>query len=358
MKKNWRKSQGSEYAFAMNSATSALHLAYLSLGVSSGDLVWTSPITFVATSNAALMCGANVDFVDIEESTLNMCPVKLEKKLKETVLEGRKLPKVVTPVHMCGNSCDMKKIGELAKKYSFKIIEDASHAIGGTFLGKPVGACEYSDITIFSFHPVKIVTTGEGGALLTNDPNVACKVKMLRSHGVTKENLSKKDEGGWYYEQHSLGFNYRMTDIQAALGISQLEKLGSFVKKRQKIVNKYIEFFNREKIDFVRVTKGSTSSNHLMIIKVNSGQRKKIFENFHSSGVAVQVHYFPVHLQPFYKNLGFRKGMFPKAEKVYEQIISLPLYFELRDSDFAKIKDLLKKLLKINNQRTSQESCL
>ena len=234
---------------------------------------------------------------------------------------------------MCGNSCEMEKVWELSKKYGFKVIEDASHAIGGSYDGAPVGDCRYSDITIFSFHPVKIVTTGEGGALLTNDIEVAGKAARLRSHGTTKENLSR-EEGSWYYEQIELGFNYRMTDIQAALGISQLEKLNDFIGKRQKIVDKYISFFKKNNFDWVRKTKAAKSSNHLMILKVDSKIRKSLFTFFHKNNIFTQVHYFPVHLQPYYmNNFGFKVGDFPVAEKVYKQIISLPLFSGLMESE-------------------------
>jgi UDP-4-amino-4,6-dideoxy-N-acetyl-beta-L-altrosamine transaminase len=324
---------GAKHSLAVNSATSALHLAYLSLGLGFGDVVWTSPITFVATSNAALMCGADIDFVDVDEKTLNMSVFELEKKLKDTVNNNGKLPKVVTPVHMCGNSCEMEKIWELAKKYNFKVIEDASHAIGGSYKEKPVGSCRYSDITIFSFHPVKIVTTGEGGALLTNSSEIAQKALSLRSHGTTKENLSR-DEGPWYYEQNDLGYNYRMTDIQAALGISQLEKLDDFIGRRQKIVDNYISFFKENNFDWVRKTKDAKSSNHLMILKVESRIRKNLFDFFHQSNIFSQVHYYPVHLQPYYmSNFNFKAGDFPVAEKVYKKIISLPLFSGLRESE-------------------------
>ena len=324
---------GAKHSLAVNSATSALHLAYLSLGVGPGDVVWTSPVTFVATSNAALMCGADIDFVDIDESTLNMSVDELEKRLEDVARNNGRLPKVVTPVHMCGNSCEMEKIWELATKYNFKVIEDASHAIGGSYQEKPVGSCKYSDITIFSFHPVKIVTTGEGGGLLTNDTEVASKVTRLRSHGTSKENLSR-EEGPWYYEQIELGFNYRMTDIQAALGLSQLEKLDEFIEKRQVIVDRYISLFQKNNFDWIRKTKDANSSNHLMILKVEPKVRKNLFTFFHKNNIFVQVHYYPVHLQPYYMdNFGFRHGDFPVAERVYRQIISLPLFSGLMERE-------------------------
>jgi UDP-4-amino-4,6-dideoxy-N-acetyl-beta-L-altrosamine transaminase len=339
--KNLSSYAGAKFVSVVNSATSALHLAYLSLGVGPKDIVWTSPITFVATSNAALMCGAIIDFVDIEESTLNMSISALKEKLIKAEKE-KLLPKVITPVHMCGNSCDMKEIYSLSKKYGFKIIEDASHAIGGEYLNKKIGNCEFSDIAIFSFHPVKIITSGEGGALLTNCEKINKKVKLLRSHGTTKKNLSNLNEGPWYYEQHSLGYNYRMTDIQSALGLNQLKRVDQFVKKRNQIAQEYNNFFDLNKINYIKQNKDSYSAYHLFIIKVNPSTRLDIFNQLQEQNIGVQVHYYPVHLQPFYKKLGFTTGMFPVAESIYKTIISIPIYFDL---DKDKIKFIQEKIL-------------
>lgn len=335
---------GAKYCSVMNSATSALHLAYLALGVGQEDIVWTTPITFVATSNAALMCGAKVDFVEIETDTLNMSVKALEEKLNQAKISG-KLPKVVAPVHMCGQSCDMKEIFQLSKKYGFKIVEDASHAVGGEYLDTKVGSCKYSDICIFSFHPVKIITTAEGGALLTNDSEIDKKVKLLRTHGVTKENLQNPNEGPWYYEQHELGYNYRMTELQAALGVSQLTRLDSFIEKRNEIANIYISFLNEEKIDYIKVREDRKSSYHLFVVKVAAERRKKIFEKLHSLNIGAQIHYFPVHKQPYYQKIAEYSNL-AISESTYEQIISIPMYPLLKQEEIDYICDTLKNVIK------------
>ncbi|WP_412470488.1 MULTISPECIES: UDP-4-amino-4,6-dideoxy-N-acetyl-beta-L-altrosamine transaminase [unclassified Halobacteriovorax] len=334
---------GAKYCSVMNSATSALHLAYLALGVEQDDIVWTTPITFVATSNAAIMCGAKVDFVDIEADTLNMSTKSLEDKLIQAKIDG-KLPKVVVPVHMCGQSCDMFEIFELSKKYGFKIVEDASHAVGGEYLDTKVGSCKYSDICIFSFHPVKIITTAEGGALLTNDSEIDKKVKLLRTHGVTKENLHNPNEGPWYYEQHELGYNYRMTELQAALGVSQLTRLDSFIERRNEIANIYISFLNEEKIDFIKVREDRKSSYHLFVIKVAAVRRKEIFEKLHSLNIGAQIHYYPVHKQPYYKGIAKYSNL-ETSEITYEQIISIPMYPTLNLDEINYICKSLSELL-------------
>ncbi|WP_417204631.1 UDP-4-amino-4,6-dideoxy-N-acetyl-beta-L-altrosamine transaminase [Acetoanaerobium sticklandii] len=332
-----------KFCSVMNSATSALHLAYLALGVGKGDIVWTSPITFVATSNAALMCDAIVDFVDIDSDTLNMSVESLKTKL-EIASKNNELPKVVTPVHMCGQSCDMAEIYELSKQYGFKIIEDASHAVGGEYLETKVGSCKYSDIAIFSFHPVKIITTAEGGALLTNNQEIDRKVKLLRTHGVTKESLQRETEGSWYYEQHELGYNYRMTELQASLGVTQIERLNEFIDKRNLIADKYISFFKENAIDFVKVNEDRKSSYHLFIIKVDPVRRKSIFENFHNKDIGVQIHYFPVHKQPYYEALREYSDLY-NAEKVYEEIISIPMYPMLTDDEIKYICETTSELI-------------
>ncbi|MFG1523158.1 UDP-4-amino-4,6-dideoxy-N-acetyl-beta-L-altrosamine transaminase [Halobacteriovorax sp. ZH1_bin.1] len=338
------KYTGAKYCSVMNSATSALHLAYLALGVGQDDIVWTTPITFVATSNAALMCGAKVDFVDIEADTLNMSVNALEEKLNQASQCG-KLPKVVTPVHMCGQSCDMAEIFELSKKFGFKIIEDASHSVGGDYLETKVGSCKYSDISIFSFHPVKIITTAEGGALLTNDSEIDRKVKLLRTHGVTKDNLQRSNEGPWYYEQHELGYNYRMTELQAALGVSQLTRLDAFIERRNEIADIYISFLNKEKINFIKVKDDRKSSYHLFVVKVEAKKRKEIFEKLHSLNIGAQIHYYPVHKQPYYQEIGEYSNL-GISESTYKQIISIPMYPLLKQEDIDYICDTLKNVIK------------
>lgn len=331
---------GVKYTTAVNSATSALHIAYLALDIKKNDIVWTSPITFVATSNAALMCGAIVDFVDIEENTLNMSVSELEKKLIDAK-EINKLPKLVAPVHMCGQSCDMEQIYNLSKKYGFKIVEDASHAIGGSYQNLKVGSCKYSDITVLSFHPVKIITTGEGGAVLTNSKELDDKVKLLRTHGIVRENLTR-DEGPWYYEQHELGYNYRMTELQAALGVSQLDRIDDFVARRNEIANYYVQKLDEAKIPYVRVKEDRYSSYHLFVIKVDSNKRRKIFEEMRSIGLGVQVHYFPVHKQPYYKKM--KDWTLPASEKTYQEIISIPIFYTLSNEDASFVIDAIKRL--------------
>ena len=326
---------GSKYAIASNSATSSLHLACLALSVGAGDIVWTSGVTFAASSNCALYCGAEVDFVDIDPLTFNLCPSKLEAKLKRAKIKGR-LPKVLIPVHLCGKSCDMNKIHQLSLEYNFKIIEDASHAIGGEYDERKIGSCHLSDIVVFSFHPVKIITCGEGGMALTNDQMLAEKMELLRSHGITrsKDKLENQSHGPWYYEQVALGFNYRMTDIHAALGLSQLKKLDSFVKKRNKIASKYQDALEALPIKFQKNCKASLSSYHLFVIlleRVSSqNNHRNVFQKLRDCGIGVNLHYIPVYLHPYYKKLGFKEGHCPEAENYYKNAISIPIYPSMR----------------------------
>ena len=325
---------GAQHAVAVNSATSALHIAYLALGVKEGDCVWTSPITFVATSNAALMCGASVDFVDIDPATFNMCLDSLERQLVEASVSGH-LPKVVVPVHMAGQSCDMQRLAGLASKYGFFIVEDASHAVGGSYKFNKVGSCAFSDITVFSFHPVKIITTGEGGMALTNDRVLADKMALLRSHGVTRDasQLEKSNPDLWYYEQLDLGYNYRMTDIAAALGISQLQRLDQFVSSRHKIAKRYDESLANLPVITPAQNEYAISSYHLYIIQLQhelADIRGHVFDYLRSAGIGVNLHYIPVYLQPYYARLGFTPGYCPNAERYYEQCISLPMFTEFR----------------------------
>ena len=304
----------SKYAVAVNSATSALHISCIALGLKEGDWLWTSPITFVASANCGLYCGAKVDFVDIDSETGLICTKKLEIKLEKAKQEG-KLPKIVVPVHLTGTSCDMKKLGELAEKYNFKIIEDASHALGGKYEGEYVGNCKYSDITVFSFHPVKIATTGEGGMALTNSEKVSKKLKMLRSHGITKDinMLEDKSKEDWYYEQQLLGYNYRMTDIAAALGISQMNSLEEFIERRRQIKRRYIEELNGMPIKILKESKRAKSSVHLVVIKMKDeweGQRDKFYRYMKSNGVGIQLHYLPIYDIHIMKNLDTTKMNF------------------------------------------------
>ena len=336
---------GAKHAVAVNSATSALHLACLALGVGAEDLVWTSPITFVASANCALYCGADIDFVDIETSSNNMSIVALREKLEKAIELGR-LPKVVIPVHMGGLPCDMRSIFELSLEYGFKIIEDASHAVGGELLGKKIGCCEFSNISVFSFHPVKIITTCEGGAALTNDADIGRKLALLRSHGITRDanEMQFGSQGGWYYEQVSLGFNYRMTDLQAALGCSQLTRLDDFVSRRNRLAQEYHTKLVDLPIDLPMASGDALSAYHLYIVKLqkdNPLERRKFYDHLRSRGIGVNVHYIPVHLQPFYRSLGFRPGDFPEAEKYYSNAISIPLHVNLsRDDQDVVVKSI------------------
>ena len=338
---------GVNHAVAVNSATSALHIACLALGVSTGDIVWTSPITFVASANCALYCGASIDFVDIDPITLNMSVEALEKKLIDASKTGS-LPKVVIPVHMCGLPCDMRKIFELSQQYGFKIIDDASHAIGARYLGSKIGSCQYSDIAILSFHPVKIMTTGEGGMALTNNPELAFKLQLLRSHGITRDSskMVGENEGGWYYQQIALGYNYRMTDIQAALGNSQLTRVDKYVSVRNEIADFYDSEFKNTDIVLPFRGKDYYSAFHLYIIQLSqSDLRASIFAQFRKMGLGVNVHYIPVHTQPYYKGLGFNKGDFPNAEAYYAKSITIPLYPTMTQQQQFTVANLVKEAI-------------
>nr|WP_174507023.1 UDP-4-amino-4,6-dideoxy-N-acetyl-beta-L-altrosamine transaminase [Acinetobacter sp. Marseille-Q1620] len=341
---------GAKYAFAVNSATSALHIACLALGLQKGDVLWTSPITFVASSNCALYCGADVDFVDIDPQTYNISIEALEQKLKIAKQQG-KLPKILVPVHLCGQSCDMEKIFELSKNYGFHIIEDASHAIGGKYKDKYIGSCQYSDITIFSFHPVKIITTAEGGMALTNNAEIAQKMELFRSHGVTRDTnlMSKSSDGPWYYQQVALGFNYRMTELQAALGVSQLTRLNQFVAKRHEISNVYNNILKDLPLILPYQLPETYSGLHLYVIRLKLDQikktRKEVFEALREKGIGVNVHYIPVHTQPYYEKLGFKEGDYPEAEAYYQSAISLPMYPDLTQEQIEYIYQSLKEVL-------------
>lgn len=338
---------GANYAVAVNSATSALHIACLALGVCKSDTVWTAPITFVASANCALYCGAKIDFVDIEPSTGNMCPKTLEAKLIAAKSAGE-LPKVIIPVHMAGHSCDMRAIGELANQYGVKVIEDASHGIGGTYQSQKIGSCQYSDITVFSFHPVKIVTTAEGGVATTNSKILADAMTLYRSHGITRDRnlLTRPDEGDWYYEQQVLGFNYRMTEMQAALGVSQFTRLNAFVNTRNELAALYHQQFANLPLTSVEPLENTVSARHLFMVRLHEPSRRNAaFEAMRAKAIQVHVHYFPVHLQPYYQHLGFKGGDYPAAESFYRSILTLPLHPNLTTEQVTFICDSLSEAL-------------
>lgn len=322
---------GAKHGVAVNSATSALHIACLALGLGHGDWLWTSPNTFVASANCALYCGAQVDFVDIDPDTYNMSADLLEDKLQIAQKLG-KLPKIVIPVHFAGQSCEMDKIYLLSQKYGFRIIEDASHAIGAKYKDRYVGCCDYSDITIFSFHPVKIITSGEGGLAVTNDEQLAKVMRQLRTHGITRDcdEMQNAINSPWYYEQIRLGFNYRMTDISAALGNSQLQRLDKFIEKRHELANYYNEMLNSFSVILPFQGKDSYSSWHLYVIQAkDEACREDLFMMLKESNIGVNVHYIPVHLQPYYRKIGFKENDFPVAEDYSKKTITIPLYFDL-----------------------------
>lgn len=326
---------GAAHGVAVNSATSALHIACLALGLGPGDLLWTTPITFVASANCALYCGADVDFVDIDPKTYNLCPARLEEKLIEAERDGR-LPKIVVPVHLCGQSCDMAAIGRLARKYGFRVIEDASHAVGGTYHDAPVGSCAHSDITVFSFHPVKIITTAEGGLALTNQADLAERMQLLRSHGITRDPalMTKAPDGAWYYQQVALGFNYRMTDVQAALGLSQFDRLDAFLARRHEIADRYDRLLADLPVVVPFRDPDIHSALHLYVIRVpevGGTARGPVFSHLRERGIGVNVHYIPVYHQPWYSALGHSANRFPEAEAYYREAISLPMFPELTD---------------------------
>lgn len=337
---------GADYAIAVNSATSALHIACLALGLGKNDYLWTSPNTFVASANCALYCGAKVDFVDIDQKTYNLSVELLSEKLIQAKKDN-KLPKIVIPVHFAGQSCEMNKIYQLSKQYGFKIIEDASHAIGGKYLDKTIGSCQFSDITIFSFHPVKIITTAEGGIATTNSKELAHKMQLLRSHGVTKEyeQMHKSSDGGWYYQQIDLGFNYRMTELQAALGISQMQRLDDFIAKRKQLAQRYNDLLKNTLIILPYQNKDTHSSYHLYPIQLKGKNRKLIFEKLREANIGVHVHYIPVHTQPYYQQLGFKQGDFPNSQNYYNQAISLPLFHLMTHKEQDYIVDCLKEAI-------------
>lgn len=326
---------GVKSAVAVNSATSALHIACMALGVAKGDVVWTSPNTFVASSNVALLCGAEVDFIDIDPKTYNISIEALEIKLARADKIG-KLPKVIIPVHFAGQSCDMKAIAALAQKYGFRVLEDASHCIGGGYAGQKIGSCIYSDACVFSFHPVKIITTAEGGMVTTNDDELFKKMTMLRTHGITRDQtlFAYDSNGAWYYEQQLLGPNYRITDMQAALGLSQMARLDNFIARRRILAKRYNELFENTDLAIPYQAPDTDSAWHLYVVGLPQNKnRKNIYNNLREDGIGVNVHYIPVHLQPYYQALGFKQGEFPNAEKYYRGALTIPLYAGLTDEE-------------------------
>ncbi len=342
---------GAKYAVAVSNATAALHLACLAVGLGRGDLLWTSPNTFVASANCGLYCGAEVDFVDIDPRTYNMSVDALEEKLVQAAKCG-KLPKVVIPVHFAGQSCRMEEIRRLADQYHFTVIEDAAHAIGGSYKGKKVGACAFSEMAVFSFHPVKIITTGEGGMILTNRVDLYEKLLRLRAHGITRDErfMTRAPDGPWYYQQIELGFNYRMTDIQAALGYSQLQRIDDFVSRRHALAARYDQRLKDLPVTLPWQDPDTYSAYHLYVIRLHLDQlkktRKQVFAELRAAGINVNVHYIPVHTQPYYQRLGFKTGDFPASEEYYREAITLPLYYGLSDEEQDYVIERVQEIIR------------
>jgi UDP-4-amino-4,6-dideoxy-N-acetyl-beta-L-altrosamine transaminase len=344
------KHVGAKHALAVNSATSALHIACMALDLGQGDWLWTTPVTFVASANCGLYCGAQVDFVDIDPRTYNLCPKALEAKLVAAEKVG-KLLKVLVVVHLCGQPCDMAAIHALGQKYGFKVIEDASHAIGGKYKGEFIGNGRYSDITVFSFHPVKIITTAEGGMALTHSDDLAAQMALLRSHGITRDtaHMTHAPDGPWYYQQIGLGYNYRMTELQAALGVSQMQRLDAFVARRHQLAQRYDQLLAGLPVTIPWQHPDSYSGLHLYVVrlqldKINKTHRQ-VFEALREQGIGVNLHYIPVHTQPHYQRMGFKVGDYPQAERYYAGSISLPMFQTLSDERQDQVVDVLRKVL-------------
>ncbi len=341
---------GARHALAVNSATSALHIACMALGLRQGDWLWTTPVTFVASSNCALYCGAQVDFVDIDPRSYNLCPLALERKLRQAKKQG-KLPKVLVPVHLCGQPCDMAAINALSNEYGFKIIEDASHAIGGRYKGDFIGDGRFSDITVFSFHPVKIITTAEGGMALTNSEELANKMALLRSHGITRDpaHMTHEPDGPWYYQQIELGYNYRMTELQAALGVSQMTRLDDYVARRHVLAKRYDALLAHLPLTLPWQHPDSYSGLHLYVVRLQLNKmtmsHRQVFEALREQGIGVNLHYIPVHMQPYYQRMGFKPDDFPEAQNYYAQAISLPMYQTLTEAQQGRVVAVLEQVL-------------
>mgnify|MGYP003109597746 CR=1 FL=1 len=342
---------GAKHALAVNSATSALHIACLTLGLGDGDWLWTTPITFVASANCGLYCGAKVDFVDIDPQTYNLCPKALAAKLEQAEQEGR-LPKVLVAVHLCGQPCDMEAIYKLSQQFGFRVIEDASHAIGGQYQGQFVGNGHYSDITVFSFHPVKIITTAEGGMALTNSDELAIRMNLLRSHGVTRDQnlMTHEPDGPWYYQQVDLGFNYRMTELQAALGVSQIERLNAFVARRHELAKRYEQLLADLPVTTPWQHPDSYSGLHLYVIRLQLDEinktHRQVFESLREQGIGVNLHYIPVHTQPYYQAMGFEPEDYPEAMAYYREAISMPMFQGMTDAQQNEVVKSLGNALK------------
>ncbi|SFH29070.1 UDP-4-amino-4,6-dideoxy-N-acetyl-beta-L-altrosamine transaminase [Pseudomonas sp. NFACC45] len=343
---------GASHALAVNSATSALHIACLALGLGPGDRLWTSPVTFVASANCGLYCGAQVDFVDIDPRTYNLCPQALERKLEQAEREGT-LPKVVVPVHLCGQPCDMQAIHALAGRYGFKIIEDASHAIGGKYQGAFIGNSKYSDITVFSFHPVKIITTAEGGMAMTNNAELANKMALLRSHGITRDpqQMTHEADGPWYYQQIDLGFNYRMTELQAALGLSQMERLDQYIARRHELAARYNDLLATLPVSTPWQHVDSYSGLHLYVIRLQlekiTRTHRQVFESLREQGIGVNLHYIPVHTQPYYARMGFKPEDYPVAQDYYREAISIPMFQTMTNEQQDQVVTAISKALRV-----------